>query len=122
MSLLSEAMESCTMYDRSTTSDGYGGFISQWTKGATFDAAVVLDDSVQAQTAMSQGVAGVYTVTTTKSVNLQYHDVFERDSDHKVFRVMTDGDDKKTPASAALNMRNVRAEEWSLVGSVVENE
>ena len=102
------------MQDKRTTEDGYGGFIVQWVDGAGFSAAVVLDDSIQAQQAQAAGVKGVYTVTTAKSINLQYHDVFKRSSDNKIFRVTTDGDDKKTPDSAGIDMRQVRAEEWSL--------
>lgn len=114
MSLLTEAMETCTMIDRTTAPDGYGGIITTWVDGATFQAAIVLDSSMQARTAAVQGVTSLYTVTTKKNINLQYHDVFRRSSDGKVFRVTSDGDDKKTPASAALNMRQVSAEEWSL--------
>lgn len=114
MSLLTEAMESCVMLDRTTETDGYGGIITTWTDGATFDAAIVLDSSMQARVAAVQGVSSLYTVTTRKTLNLQYHDVFRRVSDGKIFRVTSDGDDKKTPGSAALNMRQVSAEEWSL--------
>lgn len=114
MSLLSEAMETCTMIDRTTAPDGYGGIITTWVDGAAFQAAIVLDSSMQARTAAVQGVTSLYTVTTKKNINLQYHDVFRRGSDGKVFRVTSDGDDKKTPGSAALNMRQVSAEEWSL--------
>ena len=114
MSLLSEAMESCCMLDRATVSDGYGGFTSTWTNGASFNAAVVFDSSMQARTAGVQGVTSLYTVTTEKAVNLQYHDVFRRERDGKVFRVTSDGDDKHTPASATLNMRQVSAEEWKV--------
>lgn len=114
MSLLSEAMETCTMIDRTTAPDGYGGIVTTWVDGAEFQAAIVLDSSMQARTAAVQGVTSLYTVTTKKNINLQYHDVFRRGSDGKVFRVTSDGDDKKTPASAALNMRQVSAEEWSL--------
>ena len=102
------------MLDKTTVDDGYGGFRPEWTLGAVFQAAVVLDDSVRAQQAMAEGVTGVYTVTTARNINLQFHDVFKRLSDGKVFRVKTDGDDKKTPVSAGLNMRQVRAEEWSI--------
>lgn len=116
MSLLQDAMEKCIMMDKVTTGDGYGGVITKWHEGAPFNAAVVLDDSIEAQTAMAQGVTGVYTVTTQKSINLQYHDVFRRVSDGKTFRVLTDGDDNKTPSGSSLNMRNVRAEEWKLNG------
>lgn len=114
MSLLSAAMERCTMIDRRIIDDGYGGYITTWTDGAAFDAACVLDNSIEAQTALAQGVTGIYTVTTTKALNLQYHDVFRRERDGKIFRVTTDGDDMATPASAHLNMRVVRAEEFEL--------
>ena len=117
MSLLNEAMESCVMLDRQTTSDGYGGFVERWTDGATFQAAIVLDSSMQARIAAAQGVTGLYTVTTGKQINLQYHDVFRRVSDGKIFRCTSDGDDKKTPASASINMRQVQAEEWELTSN-----
>lgn len=114
MSLLHEAMESCTMIDKSTVSDGRGGTETHWTDGASFKAAVVLDSSIQSRIAEAQGVTALYTVTTRKSVNLQYHDVFRREADKKIFRVTSDGDDKHTPESANLNMRQVTAEEWVL--------
>ena len=114
MSLLSEAMESCTMQDKTTVADGYGGVITVYNDGAKFDAACVLDNSMQARAAEQQGVKALYTVTTNKSINLQFHDVFRRNRDGKIFRVTSDGDDDRTPASACLNMRQVSAEEWSL--------
>ena len=116
MSLLDQSSYKCAMIDRTTTSDGYGGIVDVWVEGASFDAAIALDDSIQAQTALAMGAIGVYTVVTKKTVNLRYHDVFRRKSDGKVFRVVTDGDDKKTPPSAGLNMRVVRAEEWAITG------
>lgn len=112
MSLLSEAMEKCIMMDKATTSDGRGGFTTTWTDGAAFDAAITFDSSMQARAAEAAGVKALYTITTAKNVNLQYHDVLRRDSDGKIFRVTSDGDDKKTPNSATLNMRQVTAEEF----------
>ena len=114
MSLLSDAMEKCTMLDRQTGPDGYGGVITTWTGGAEFAAAIVFDTSIQARVADVQGVTSLYTVTTPKAVNLQYHDVFRRNADGKTFRVTSDGDDKKTPKSAGLDMRQVTAEEWAV--------
>ena len=102
------------MIDKTTTSDGYGGYITTWVEGAEFQAAIVLDSSMQARIAEQQGVTALYTITTKKVMNLQYHDVFKRSSDGKIFRVTSDGDDKKTPESAGLNMRQVSAEEWVL--------
>lgn len=114
MSLLLDAMEKCVMLDKLTQSDGYGGFISTYSDGAEFDAAIVYDSSIQARVAAVQGVTALFTVTTSKAVNLQYHDVFRRARDSKIFRVTSDGDDKKTPPSASLDMRQVTAEEWRL--------
>lgn len=114
MSLLSDAMTECVMLDKRTRADGYGGYITEWVDGAPFSAAIVLDTSMQARIGEKQGVTALYTVTTVKALNLQYHDVFRRLEDGKVFRVTSDGDDKKTPPSAALNMRQTSAEEWML--------
>ena len=114
MSLLSEAMEKCIMLDKITRSDGYGGYVTTWTEGAEFDAAITIDNSIESLRAQQAGVTAIYTVTTKKAVNLQYHDVFKRSRDGKIFRVKSDGDDKLTPASASLNMRQVTAEEWEL--------
>lgn len=111
MSLLDESMEKCTMQDRTTVSDGYGGYTTTWKDGAEIMAAIVLDSSMEARIADKQGVTALYTVTTRKNINLQYHDVFRRESDKKYFRVTSDGDDKHTPTSASLNMRQVSAEE-----------
>lgn len=114
MSLLSEAMTECQFIDRKRVSDGEGGTVTEWTDGAKFKAAIVLDSSMQARIGMVQGVTAVYTVTTEKNLTLEYHEVFKRLSDGKIFRVTSDGDDKATPNSARLNMRQVSAEEWEL--------
>ena len=111
MSLLDEAMEPCVLLNRQTVTDEYGGFINTWTDGATFNAAITFDTSIEARTAMAQGVHSLYTVTTPRNVTLQYHDVFRRPRDNKLFRVTSDGDDKFTPQSAGLDMRQVTAEE-----------
>lgn len=116
MSLLNAAMESCIMLDKKTVADGYGGYIAQWNDGVVFDAAIVLDTSMEARVAEKEGVTALYTVTTPKAMNLQYHDVFRRARDGKIFRVTSDGDDKSTPKSATLDMRQVTAEEWILNG------
>lgn len=116
MSLLSEAMENCIMLNKATVDDGYGGYITTWTEGAQFKAAIVFDTSMQARIADKQGVSSMYTVTTSKTLTLEYHDVFKRLKDNKVFRVTSDGDDKYTPASSTLDMRQVTAEEWQING------
>lgn len=114
MSLLEDSFEPIVLLERRTTPDGEGGFFVSWKDGAKINAAVSLDNSMQARTAMKQGVMSVYTVVTKKNSILQFHDVFRRERDGKIFRVTSDGDDKATPQSSALNARVVSAEEWSL--------
>lgn len=114
MSLLDDAMETCVIMDKTTQPDGYGGYISTYREGAQFKAAIVFDTSIEARVADKEGVTSLYTVTTPKALTLEYHDVFKRLRDNKVFRVTSDGDDKFTPASATLDMRQVTAEEFSL--------
>lgn len=115
MSLLSEAMEQCVMLNKQSTPDGYGGRIDRWVESDfVFNAAIVFDTSIEARAAEAQGVTSVYTITTERGVTLEYHEVIKRKRDGKVFRVTSDGDDRYTPKSATLNMRQVTAEEWSL--------
>lgn len=114
MSLLSDALEEFVMMDKTTEPDGYGGVRPRWAEGAPFSAAATFDTSMEARVADQQGVTSLYTITTGKAINLQYHEVIKRVSDQKVFRVTSDGDDKKTPESATLDMRQVTAEEWKI--------
>lgn len=114
MSLLLESMEPCVFLDKTTSSDGYGGIKKTWTEGAEFNAAITFDSSMQARTGAAQGVTSLYTVTTDRTVNLQYKDHFRRERDGKCFEVTSDGDDRYTPSSAGLDMRQVSAAEWSI--------
>lgn len=114
MSLLMEAFEPCTMIDKTSVANPYGGADTVYKDGASIKCAITLDTSTEARIAEMQGVKNLYTITTTRAVNLQHHDLLRRESDKKVFRVTSDGDDKKTPLSAGLDMRVVSAEEWKI--------
>ena len=114
MSLLDEAMETCVFLNKQRVDDGYGGYKTGWTEGASFKAAIVFDTSIEARIAWVQGVHSLYTVTTQRDLVLEYNEVFKRVRDGKIFKVTSDGDDKYTPASAGLDMRQVAAKEWEL--------
>lgn len=114
MSLLDEAMEKFVFQDKTTVPDGYGGYVVQYTNGAPITAACVENQSSEMILAQAMGAKSIYTITTRKNINLQYHDVLKRVRDGKIFRITSDGDDKATPKSATLNMRNVTAEEFIL--------
>lgn len=114
MGLLDSAYDPFVMMDKTTVPDGYGGFRPSWKEGASFYAAATFDTSVEARVGAVQGVTSLYTITTSRAINLQYHDICKRVADGKIFRVTSDGDDKKTPKPAGLDMRQVTAEEWEL--------
>ena len=114
MSLLTEAMVPCTKLIKTIQSDGYGGSATVWSDGEPFEAAIVLDSTSQVRQGDAAEAASLYTVTISRSRNLMFHDVFRRNTDGKIFRVLSKGDDKHTPASAGLDMRQMSAEEWML--------
>lgn len=112
MSLLTQAMEDVVMLEKKRVPDGEGGFTVEWVPGVSFKSAITFDNSMEARTAEKQGVTSLYTVTVPVNAKLEYHDVFRRVRDGKVFRVTSDGDDKITPASASFQFAQVTAEEW----------
>lgn len=118
MSLLDEYMDDCVMIDKTTVEDGYGGYIPAYVQGAAFRAAIRFDTSLEGRRAEKEGVSSLYTVTTSRALTLEYHDIFKRLRDGKIFRVTSDGDDSFTPGSATLDMRQVTAEEYVLTGEL----
>ena len=47
-------------------------------------------------------------------MTLEFNDVIVRDRDSQAFRVKSNGNDKRTPGSASLDMRQVTAEAFIL--------
>ena len=114
MSLLDSAFETFTIINKSVVDDGYGGTTTIWTDGMAIKGAIVYNDSTQMKIAQAMGVTATYTLTVRKNVALDYHTVLRRESDKKIFRLVSNSDDKKTPEEAALNMRQYNAEEFVL--------
>lgn len=114
MSLIDQFETECVLMEKTQTPDGEGGFNTDWIESEPFMAAVVFNNSLEARSAEKQGVTNLYTVTTDKNAMLEYHDVFKRVSDGKIFRVTSDGDDAKTPDVATFAFSQVSAEEWVL--------
>lgn len=114
MSLIDDFKTECVMIEKTRVPDGEGGFTTTWAEGAKFQAAIVFNNSMEARVAEKQGVTNLYTVTTDRNANLEYHDVFRRLSDGKIFRVTSDGEDAKTPDVATFAFSRVSAEEWVL--------
>lgn len=112
MSLISKAMETCHIIDKTTEPDGYGGVITSYTEGAEIMAAFSFNSSTEARVAAQQGTDNRYSIFTKKSILLRFPDIIKRDRDGKYFRITSDGDDKMTPPTAGLDLRAVEAEEW----------
>ena len=112
--LMNDFLEACRLKEKTRTPDGEGGWVVAWTDGMEFDAAITLDTTLSARVAESAGMRAVYTVTTDKAMPLEFHDVFVRERDGQVFRVTSDGTDKRTPDRASFQVSQVNAEEWQL--------
>lgn len=113
------------IYDIVTSNDGYGGQLAEkYVPGGTFQGVLILNNSINAQSAQKQGVTGVYTLSIDKVLRLPWHTVFQKlilDENGavigrgSVYRVTTK-DDNSPPKSASLTMqfRQVTCEEWKL--------
>lgn len=120
MSLLTESFEPCRMIDKTTVADGYGGIKPAWVYGAQFEAAISIDQSIEARVAEKQDVKNLYTILVNDSVELDFHDVLQRVGDGKVFRVTSDGHDKTLPRMASMHLRKVTAEQFELTEAVID--
>jgi hypothetical protein len=113
MSLLTEAYEPFILYDLQRTPDDEGGFIEKYVEAAEFTAAVVPETNSVAKVAEAIAQKLEYRVTTQRNVVLQQNDIIKRKKDGQTFRIYYKNN-KKTPPSAGLDMRETFAEEWKL--------
>ena len=121
MSLLSAAYEPFIFVSKSFVADGEGGGYFTWVDGKDeFPATADFASSSTAKIADAVTERVNCTITTPKSITLDYMDVVKRVSDGQYFRVLSDGKNKKTPESAALDMRQSSAELWRLPSSNTE--
>ena len=114
MKLYEKMMEEFTMLYKVPVPDGIGGFFYDWNDGATFQAAIVKNSTMEALIAEKQGVTEVFTVTFDRNLPIDYHDVFRRESDKAIFRATSNVTDSKTPATATFHFGQVSAERWKL--------
>lgn len=112
--LFEDFFEDCTLLDKTSESDGQGGFVYKWVDGAKFRAAVTKNNTLDAKVAEKSGVTEIYTITVAKGTPLQYHDIVRRDSDGSVFRVTSNIKDSETPKRASFQIGTVSAEKWRL--------
>lgn len=114
-SLMMKSFEPFMFLEQKMQEDGEGGFVNVWAEGVTIDASATFDTSIEARSAEKLGVKSLYTITMKKNIPIEYHNVLKRLSDGKIFRITSDGNDKKTPESATFQVQQVTAEEWEPV-------
>lgn len=114
MSLLTEQMVDFVRIDTIKEDDGYGGQRSRYKYCNPFRGVMRYDSQAEYSKGNSLTVNSRYTLTTSRNIALMYHDVIQRMTDKKIFRVTQDGNESSTPHSAGLDMRQVACEEWSL--------
>lgn len=112
MTLIDAFKEACVLMERTRVPDGEGGWLPQWSEGPEFQAAIVLDSSMNARIAEAEGVTAVYTVTTDRNVEMDFHDAFKRRRDGQVFRITKVND--STPSVATFQFNQYQAEAWEL--------
>ena len=114
MSLIDSMMEEFVFLNHVRTDDAYSGYLDTWTEGAGFPAAVIKNNTTEAQIAEKQGIEEIFTIVTRKSVVLDYHDVIKRKSDNSIFRVTSRSVDSSAPAESSIPIAKVTAERWVL--------
>lgn len=107
-------MKPCVKMIKTMVSDGEGGQIETWTDGNAFNAAIVFNNSTEAKAADKATETPTFTITTQTDIPLNYYDVFKRVSDGKIFRLISSGEDLKTPDVATFKFKQFKAEEWRL--------
>lgn len=113
MSLFDDALEPCFIMDKTTAKDGYGGVITTYVEGAEIEAAIVYGDTLQNLVAAVKEGKDSYTIITRRNVVLQFGDVIKRVSDNGMFTITSNGKDRATPPGAGLDMRAVKAVEFT---------
>ena len=107
-------MEKCIILNHVRTDDAYGSYTEAWTDGASFDATIIKNSTTEAVVAEKQGISEIFTVVTSRSFKLDYHDAFRRVSDGQVFRVTSNAKDSEAPDASSIQIAKVTAEKWVL--------
>ena len=112
MNLIESMMENCCILNHIREDDPYGSSVDYWADGATFQAAIIKNNTTEATIAERQGVKEIFTVVTRKGFTLEYHDVFRRLSDQQLFRVTSNSKDSEAPNASTVRIAKVTAEKW----------
>lgn len=88
------------LLDKTSVPDPMGGILYQYTEGARFMGAAVMNNSTEMRIAQQSGAKTVYTLVVDKRIQLERDQLIRRVSDKADFRLTTDTRDMATPAKA----------------------
>lgn len=96
-----------------STPDGRGGVKPTYLPGEAIEAVFGYNSAVKKIPAEKADSVPQYIITTRKGVTLHYNEIIQRDSDGKLFKVLTDSEDNKSPNVSYINMQQVEAEAFN---------
>lgn len=109
--LLNEFKERFSIYHRVTRDDDYGGYTSEWIRGASFDGILTEDVSITSAIAGIDTNKNMFGLKVEKDVPLEFHSVIRKESDKRFFRI-TSGEVLKSPKMSRLNMKILSCEAY----------
>lgn len=108
--VLDQYLTPVCLLKRTVVPDGYGGETEKWQEGETFNAAFFPEASGDARTAEQRGHRRLFTLLAPQTVHFRHNDRIRRLADGLTLRILTDGDDLKTPPGSRLKLCQVQAE------------
>ena len=107
--LLNEYKKDFQIYHRITKDDGYGGYTSEWTAGATFKGILTEDTSLTATVAGQDKKTQLYGIKVKRNAPIEFNTVF-RDVTDKTFYRITSGKPLESPSMSAMDMKILQCE------------
>ena len=106
--LLDAFGKKCVLIEKRRTSDGAGGYITDWVDGAEFLNYQALDTSMEARKAEQEGVTSVYSVLVQQNVPIERTDYFRDTETGLTYRVTSNPEEKAAPRSAGPTIRALK--------------
>ena len=119
--LIYELMEGYHLIDKVSNDDPYGGTVKGYRVGASFQAKVIKDSSTEAIVAEKQESTEFLTVVT-KGLQLDFHDIFRRDSDNEYFQCTGREKDSQAPARSTVPLAKATCKRWQVPAGTVIDE
>ena len=120
MTLVESQMTDCVKISFEKERDADGNAYTYAKRGESFCAAVAFDRSIQAKTAMAQGVKDIYTAYIPIRADIGYHDVFMRLCDGVCFRVTSNPGDNRPPPMSTLKYCAASCEVYKLEVQLID--